>query len=91
MSTKRKRATTGTIAPKASPAERSRSASQLLGRMTTVKLRRLLVEKKVLQRTKCKTKRAMIDALQGVMDLAEIETLVEQLPEHVVMLAPGNV
>src|SRR5271157_188639 len=81
MGTRKKRAPASTAAVQdASPADRTRQARQLLGRLSVVRLRRLLVEKKVLYRSKCKTKSAMIHALQGVMDISEIESIVEQLP-----------
>jgi transposase len=81
MGKKRKRVTASTAtASKASPARQAQQASQLLGRLTTVMLRRLLVQKKVLLRSKYKTKAAMIGALQGIMDVKELEMMVEKLP-----------
>lgn len=78
-----------TAIPKASPTGRTQQARQLLGRLPTVKLRRLLAEKKVLLRSRYKTKEAMIGALQGIIELEEIETIVEQLPTPATTTAPS--
>jgi transposase len=90
MGTKRKRATASTAAVlKASPAGQTQQASQLLGRLTTVTLRRLLVQKKVLLRSKYKTKAGMIGALASIVDPDEIEKLVENMPSPVKTASPA--
>nr|MDO8116174.1 IS110 family transposase [Candidatus Sigynarchaeota archaeon] len=91
MGTRKKRAKASTAAiAEVSPTEQMQhQARELLGRLPTVKLRRLLADKKVLHRSRCRSKVSMINALQRVMDVKEIEAIVEGLPLPAATIAPA--
>ncbi len=74
MATKKKRAQASTASTLVgTPTDLLEQARQVLGRIPTVKLRRMLKDKKILNRSKLRTKDMMVNALCGLVDVAELE------------------